>query len=262
MSACGAFSWVASLPSSPCSLTDCTVKRSCCDTVRQKARKHRKKTAHKQPRREDKTNPPTEVEISELIYFNFQLTLRFSNLLTLKSTSHLGWSTRSQFFLFFKQDLHLQLHKETEERASEACPFQNRGFVSTVTKFREWELFPSSSVCVVVLKSIEANFLVVRAVREKRDITGLFTSLLPFLPLDFNIRDLSWWRPTMILKCPSTFLPLFNLSFQVQGRPKIYCQCVLNFLFFHLRTTLAACHASNPTEPPQYSRNPTVGKWN
>lgn len=91
--ACDTFSWAISLPSSPCSLTTCTIKSfflSACDRVKIQARKLRKKINHKQPRRKDKINPPTEEESSELIYFNFQLTLRFSNLLTMKSTSNLG----------------------------------------------------------------------------------------------------------------------------------------------------------------------------
>lgn len=73
-----------------------------CDMVRKEARNLRKKKIYKQPRkRKDKTNPPTEAEISELIYFNFQLALRFSNLLTLKSTLNLGWSTSSKTLIIF-----------------------------------------------------------------------------------------------------------------------------------------------------------------
>jgi len=63
---------------------------SACDRAKIQERKLRKKKNHKQPRRKDKINPPTEEESSELIYFDFQLTLRFSNLLTMKSTSNLG----------------------------------------------------------------------------------------------------------------------------------------------------------------------------
>lgn len=74
---------------------------SACDRAKIQERKLRKKKNHKQPRRKDKINPPTEEESSELIYFDFQLTLRFSNLLTMKSTSNLGWGTRSQTFFFF-----------------------------------------------------------------------------------------------------------------------------------------------------------------
>lgn len=89
------------------------------------------------------------------------------------------------FFFFLKQNLHLQLHRrQIKERADEACPFYVGEFASTVINFRG-ELFPLSFCCVVVLKTIKANFLVVRTVREERDIAGLFTLFLAFLPLGF-----------------------------------------------------------------------------
>lgn len=108
----------------------------------------------------------------------------------LRSTLNLGSGTRSQswgfflLFFFFKQNLNPQQHRrQTEELADEACPFQDGEFASTVIDFRDGELFPLSFSCVVILKTIKANFLVVRTVREKRNIAELFTSLIPFLPL-------------------------------------------------------------------------------
>lgn len=246
-----------------------------CDTVRKEARNLRKKKKTlKQPRkRKGKTNPPTEVEISELIYFNFQLTLRFSNLLTLKSTLSLGGSTSSKtLIIFFKQNLYPQLHgRQIKEQADEACPIQGGEFASTVINFRG-ELFSLSFSHIVVLKTFKANFLVVRTVREERGIAGLFTSLLPF--------------PSLCFRCLESFLMTSSLS---NCDIKVFCQsitshqiglpgerrttdllskvcsslcCVLNLLFLHLRTTSATCHASNSAEPQQHSRNQTLGKPN
>lgn len=143
--------------------------------VRKEARNLRKKK-YKQPRkRKDKTNPPTEAEISELIYFNFQLALRFSNLLTLKSTLNLGWSTSSKtLIIFFKQNLYPQLHgRQIKEQADEACTIQGGEFARTVINFRG-ELFSLGFSHIVVLKTFKANILVVRTERGRRHCWAVY----------------------------------------------------------------------------------------
>lgn len=191
MPICDAFTLAVSLPSSPYSLTDCTIK---CylflvffvflivfffpsDMVRKEARSLREKKKYKQPRKREKAKqilPPRQRSQSSFIS-TFNLHWDFPICWCWKVHWILAEVQVLKYLLFFfKQNLYPQLHgKQIKEQADEACPIQGGEFASTVINFRG-ELFSLSFSHIVVLKTFKANFLVVRTEGGRRHCWAIY----------------------------------------------------------------------------------------